>query len=183
MEYAHTKTTPRNWKAKNSWRFWDTNGSFILDQGSCQFTKKEDMSSCGLHRSNGSRSNGSRVKIKTKKINKYLDVVSELKKSSGNCSWFAWIGPQRIGKRIGTIENQGKNLDHPDNWRPAETCCRSDSCRNLPANARSKMIMMIIIIIIIMIWSHKLYRENHENLENGIDSRKEKHCWSKNPNW
>ena len=25
-------------------------------------------------------------------------------------------------------------------------------------------------------WSHKFYRENHENLESGIDSRREKFC-------
>ena len=30
-------------------------------------------------------------------------------------------------------------------------------------------------------WSHKLYRENHENLESGIDSRREKLNWSEGP--
>ena len=30
-------------------------------------------------------------------------------------------------------------------------------------------------------WSHKLYRENHENLESGIDSRRKKLRWSKDP--
>ena len=30
-------------------------------------------------------------------------------------------------------------------------------------------------------WSHKLYRENHENLESGIDSRRKKLSWSKDP--
>ena len=30
-------------------------------------------------------------------------------------------------------------------------------------------------------WSHKLYRENHENLESGIDSRMKKLSWSKDP--
>ena len=30
-------------------------------------------------------------------------------------------------------------------------------------------------------WSQKLYRENHENLESGIDSRTKKHSWSKDP--
>ena len=30
-------------------------------------------------------------------------------------------------------------------------------------------------------WSHKLYRKNNKNLENGIDSRRKKLSWSKNP--
>ena len=30
-------------------------------------------------------------------------------------------------------------------------------------------------------WSHRLYRENHENLESGIDSRREKLSWSEGP--
>ena len=30
-------------------------------------------------------------------------------------------------------------------------------------------------------WSHKLYRKNHENLESGIDSRREKLSWSGDP--
>ena len=30
-------------------------------------------------------------------------------------------------------------------------------------------------------WSHKLYRENHENLQSGIDSRRKKLSWSKDP--
>ena len=30
-------------------------------------------------------------------------------------------------------------------------------------------------------WSHKFYRENHENLEIGVDSRRKKLSWSKNP--
>ena len=30
-------------------------------------------------------------------------------------------------------------------------------------------------------WSHKVYRENHENLESGIDSRRKKLSWNKNP--
>ena len=30
-------------------------------------------------------------------------------------------------------------------------------------------------------WSHKLYRENHENLESGIDKRRENVSWGKNP--
>ena len=30
-------------------------------------------------------------------------------------------------------------------------------------------------------WSHKLYRENHENLESGIDSRRGKLGWSEGP--
>ena len=32
-----------------------------------------------------------------------------------------------------------------------------------------------------MRWSHKLYWENHENLKRGIDSRRKKPCWSKDP--
>ena len=31
-------------------------------------------------------------------------------------------------------------------------------------------------------WSHKLYRQNHENLESGIDSRRMKLSWNKDPN-
>ena len=31
-------------------------------------------------------------------------------------------------------------------------------------------------------WSNKLYQENHENLESGIDSRREKLSWKKDPN-
>ena len=30
-------------------------------------------------------------------------------------------------------------------------------------------------------WSHKLYRENHENLKSGIDSRRKKLSWNKYP--
>ena len=30
-------------------------------------------------------------------------------------------------------------------------------------------------------WSHKLYRENHENLESGIDSKRKKLSWNKDP--
>ena len=30
-------------------------------------------------------------------------------------------------------------------------------------------------------WSHKLYRENHENLESGIDSRRKKLSWGEGP--
>ena len=30
-------------------------------------------------------------------------------------------------------------------------------------------------------WSHKLHRENHENLESGIDSRRRKLSWNKDP--
>ena len=30
-------------------------------------------------------------------------------------------------------------------------------------------------------WSHELYRQNHENLESGIDSRRKKLSWSKDP--
>ena len=30
-------------------------------------------------------------------------------------------------------------------------------------------------------WSHKVYRENHENLESGIDIRRKKLSWSKDP--
>ena len=33
----------------------------------------------------------------------------------------------------------------------------------------------------IISWSHELYRENHENLENGIDSTRKKLSWSKDP--
>ena len=29
--------------------------------------------------------------------------------------------------------------------------------------------------------SHKIYRENQENMESGIDSGKEKLCWSEDP--
>ena len=32
-----------------------------------------------------------------------------------------------------------------------------------------------------IIWSHKLYQENHENPESGIYSRREEHTWSKRP--
>ena len=30
-------------------------------------------------------------------------------------------------------------------------------------------------------WSHKHYRENHENLESGVDNRRKKLSWSKDP--
>ena len=30
-------------------------------------------------------------------------------------------------------------------------------------------------------WSHKLYQENHENLESGIDCRRKKLSWNKDP--
>ena len=30
--------------------------------------------------------------------------------------------------------------------------------------------------------NHKFYRENHENVERGIDSRREKLSWSEDPN-
>ena len=30
-------------------------------------------------------------------------------------------------------------------------------------------------------WSYKLYWQNHENLERGIDSRRKKLCWNKDP--
>ena len=30
-------------------------------------------------------------------------------------------------------------------------------------------------------WNHKLHRENHENLESGIDSRRKKLSWNKDP--
>ena len=30
-------------------------------------------------------------------------------------------------------------------------------------------------------WSHKLHRKDHENLESGADSRREKHSWNKDP--
>ena len=32
-----------------------------------------------------------------------------------------------------------------------------------------------------IIWSHKLHRENHENLESGINSKRKKLTWNKDP--
>ena len=58
-----------------------------------------------------------RVKVKeSEKINKYLDLARELKKTVGhtgdgdtNCSWCTQNDSQKIGKVIGTVRNQGKN--------------------------------------------------------------------------
>ena len=62
-----------------------------------------------------------RVKIKeSEKRYKYIDLARELKTvehegdSDTNCVWFTCDNPQRIGKGIGRIRNQGTSIDHPD---------------------------------------------------------------------
>ena len=55
------------------------------------------------------------------KIDKYLDLARELKKtvenegdSDTNCNWCTWGNHKRLGRKTGETENQSKNQNHPD---------------------------------------------------------------------
>ena len=56
---------------------------------------------------------------KNEKIAKYLDLARELKKETveyegdydTNCCWWAWNGPQKLGKKS---RNLSKNRNHPN---------------------------------------------------------------------
>ena len=62
------------------------------------------------------------MKIKeSEKVNKYLDLASELKKivehkndSDTNRTWRTWNSPQRLKIVTARTENQCKNRDHSD---------------------------------------------------------------------
>ena len=66
----------------------------------------------------------SKIKIKRKEINIWLDLAWELKKkketmeheSDGdtNYNWYTWNNPQMIGKGTGRLENKRASGDHPD---------------------------------------------------------------------
>ena len=144
MVSAQAGIRQREWHAKNSQRFWDTNDHLILARRSHLVVINMKING---HLVNFAVPVDHRGEIKvSEKIDKYLDLARELKRTGQyvgdgdiNCHWCAWNGPQRLVKNLRNWKSEEESKPSrprhgwnwlgywEKSWRTEETCWHSES--------------------------------------------------------